>query len=86
MSVVSSVKNGFKDAKDIRGQSEDSFSLSYDIDPPNCGKLLNLEWCPYFEHVVQSQRTTCFLVSALNYTPCNIPLKYRCSLKASIPY
>ena len=40
--------------------------------------IMNLEFLAYFEHVVQSFRDTCILVSVLGFTPRDMPLKYRC--------
>ena len=39
--------------------------------------LLNLEWYPYFEHIVQSHHSMCLLGVHLNYKTCHIPLNYR---------
>ena len=66
------------DAKVVRGQTED-FILNVHIDPSNCVKLHNLEWCPCFVHIVQSHRNirvcVCLmflLVFVLNCKPCHV--------------
>ena len=54
------MKNSSLDAKVLKGQNGDfPFSSSNDVGPPNSVKVLNLEWCPYFEHVGQSHWNIC---------------------------
>ena len=45
--------------------------------------LLDLEWCLYFEHIVESHSNACLFVSILNYKLCHIQLVYRCLIKKS---
>ena len=46
------------------------------IGPLNCvHQVVNMEWCPYIEHIVQSYRNTCLYVHHIE--ACHIPLRYR---------
>ena len=44
---------------------------------------LNSRNCLYFEHIVQSHRTTCLSVSVHNFKACDAPPKYGCPTKKS---
>lgn len=46
-------------------------------------KLWNLEWCTYFNHIVQSHHDVSFVASSLKQKTCNISLKFRCPSKKS---
>ena len=35
------------------------------------------KFCLFYEHIVQSHRNTCLLVSVCNWKPRRIPLKYK---------
>ena len=52
--------------------------MSDHIRPPKLTWMLNIEWCSYYKHILQSYHSTC-AHSLLQ--PCHTPLKYRRPLK-----
>ena len=63
--VISSVKIGVDIQIVLDVKLKILFYLSDAIALPNVGSqlraLMNLEWGPYFEHIVQSHGSTCFI-------------------------